>query len=211
MEEKDRFYRLKLIRHRIRHGLILYSLRNLLLRIGLDIGPYYLELEGLDRCTEPSLRDDASLYRFDAVEDKNVIELYETLGWNTKELKATFELPHQCIGLYKGEDLAALMVIQLQHFIIKGKRFDLKENEAYLENMYTYESFRGKNIAPYLRYHSYKILYEMGRPVCYSVTAYFNTSSLNFKKKLNTKHLKLYLHLCFFRRFRKNFLLKTYK
>ena len=211
MDEKERFYRLKLIWHRIRHGLILYSLRNLLLRIGLDIGPYYLELEGMDRCAEPPLRDDASLYQLSDVDDLIVLELYETLGWNTRELKATFELPHRCIGLYRDKDLAAFMVIQLQYFIIKGKRFELKENEAYLENMYTYESFRGKNIAPYLRYQSYNILHDQGRQVCYSVTEYFNRSSLNFKKKLNAKHLKLYLHLGFFRRYRWDILLKTYK
>ena len=87
MEEREKFYRIKLVWHRIRHGLILFSLHNLLLRIGLDIGPYYLELEGLDRCTEPKLRDESSQYHLDEVDDLQVIELYETLGWNTKELK----------------------------------------------------------------------------------------------------------------------------
>ncbi len=211
MDEKDKFYRIKLIWHRIRHGLILYSLHNLLLRIGLDIGPYYLELEGLDRCDEPPLRDDASLYHFSDVDDVKVLELYETLGWSTEELKATFQLPHRCIGLYRDRELAAFMVIQLEYFLIKGKRFELKKNEAYLENMYTYENFRGKNIAPYLRYQSYKLLDQQGRQLCYSVTEYFNKSSLNFKKKLNAKHLKLYLHLGLFRRYRWDILLKTYQ
>jgi hypothetical protein len=28
--------------------------------------------------------------------------------------------------------------------------------------MYTFEAFRGKNLAPYLRYHSYKVLEDKG-------------------------------------------------
>lgn len=210
MKEDKKFYRFKLISHRIRHRLVLHTIRNFLLRFGLDIDPYYIELEGLDRSAVPLLKDNSNLYALREIEYLEFIKLYDILGWNTHELEKSFQRPHQCFGLYKEDDLAAMMVVHLDHFYLKGKRFDLKSNEAYLDNMYTYEDFRGKNIAPYLRYLSYQMLNKQGRDICYSVTQYFNRSSLQFKKKLNVKHLNLYLHLGLFKRYHRTFLLKSY-
>lgn len=211
MKEKEKYYRLKLIRRRIRHKLVLHSIRNFLLRFGIDVDPYYLELEGLDRCDLPHVKDDEKQYALTEIKDSEFIKLYDILGWDTKELEISFQREHQCYGLFRNKELAAMMVAQLDHFFLKGERFDLKNNEAYLDNMYTYESFRGKNLAPYLRYLSYQMLADQGRNVCYSVTQYFNRSSLLFKRKLNAQHISLYLYLGFFKKLRWNFLLKTYR
>lgn len=210
MIEKDKFYKLKLIKRRVRHGLIIYSMRNFLQRFGLDFDPYYIELEGVNRCQPPVIKDDVDLFSLKVIDPKEFLTLYHTLGWNTNKIEESFTRPHKCLGLFRETELTALMVVQLDHFYLKGKRFDLQSNEAFLENMYTYEAFRGKNLAPYLRYLSYKMLEKKGIDVCFSGTEYYNRSSLNFKKKLNVKHLKLYLHLGLFRRFRWNFLLKSY-
>ncbi|MGI9547349.1 MAG: GNAT family N-acetyltransferase [Flavobacteriaceae bacterium] len=210
MIEKDKFYKLKLIKSRFRHGLVLYTVRNFLPRFGLDIDPYYIELEGLDLCGLPTLKDDKDSYTLRNIGDRHFMELYETLGWKTLMLQKSFEGPHQCMGLFRKKELAALMVIRLEYFTLKGKKFELKNNEAFLENMYTYEAFRGRNLAPFLRYRCYQHLRDQGQDVCYSVTQYFNQSSLNFKKKLNAKHLHLYFYLGLFRKFRWNYLLKTY-
>ena len=84
------------------------------------------------------------------------------------------------------------------------------DDEAYLENMYTYENFRGKNLAPYLRYQCYKMLAGEGKNVCYSMTQCFNTSSRKFKAKLGARHRELYLHIGLFKRFRRTVLLRRY-
>jgi hypothetical protein len=76
--------------------------------------------------------------------------------------------------------------------------------------MYTFEAYRGKNLAPYLRYHSYKLLEDQGIDKLYSISAYFNKSSLKFKQKLNAQHLQLLLHVGLFKRFHWNYTLKTY-
>lgn len=72
--------------------------------------------------------------------------------------------------------------------IYEGKRiFRLKEDEAYLNFMYTYNEFRGQNLAPYLRYHCYKMLEKENKLKLYSISEYFNKPAINFKEKLKAK------------------------
>lgn len=208
--EAKRFYKSRLILYRLRHGLVLFSIQNLLTRIGIDIGPFWIEREGLDLCEEPKLRDDASLYQLKYLDIESVFELFELLHWRTDTLRKELPEEYKVVGLYRGNDLAAMMMIRFKEFKCKSKVFPLEENEAYLENMYTYENFRGKNLAPYLRYQCYKILAEEGKTVCYSMTQCFNTSSRKFKAKLGARHQELYLHIGLFKRFGRTFLLRRY-
>jgi GNAT superfamily N-acetyltransferase len=209
--EYKRFYKLFLIVHRVRHGLILHSFFNLLLRVGISVNPYWIDVEGLHLCTEPKMKDDAGLYRTGPIEKKVVIELYETLHWNTSELRDRLESDYQAIGLFRQEELAAFMLMRFQGFYFKGNRISLEPNEAYLENMYTYEDFRGRSLAPYLRYQAYTMLAEEGKTLCYSITQYFNKSSRKFKAKLNAEHSELWLHLGLFGKVKRNFRLKKYR
>jgi hypothetical protein len=71
------------------------------------------------------------------------------------------------------------------------------------------KAFRGKNLAPYLRYKSYDILKKMGRSKIYSVSAFFNSSAVRYKEKLNAKNLKLALYIEIFKKIRWRFNLKT--
>ena len=79
------------------------------------------------------------------------------------------------------------MWINIKERGFKETIIQLKSDEAYLWNMYTMESFRGMNIAPYLRYKSYEVLKGMGRDKLYSISEYFNTPAIKFKLKLNAK------------------------
>lgn len=102
------------------------------------------------------------------------------------------------------------MMIELNDFKYHRKTFHIKENEAYLFHMYTFEAHRGKNLAPYLRYQSYLMLKEMGKDRIYSITQFFNKSSKRFKKKLNSRNLKLYMNIILFKNFHYHLLLKNY-
>lgn len=208
--ETKRFYKYRLILYRIRHGLVLLSIQNLLLRIGIEINPFWIEREGLDLCQEPKLRDNAAHYKLTNLDISHLIENFEKLHWSTDTLLRELPEEYRVVGLKRGNDLAALMMIRFREFKGGSKVFPLQENEAYLENMYTYENFRGKNLAPYLRYQCYKIMAEEGKYICYSLTQCFNTSSLKFKAKLGARHRELYLHIGLFRKFRKTFLLRRY-
>jgi len=196
--EDNRFYKLTLIWDRIRHGLILFSFFNLLLRIGISINPYWIDTEGLHLAEEPDIRDDKSLYRTGPVDQAVVLELYENLHWNMAELKERLASDYHSMGLYR-------------EFTFRGNHIALSQNEAYLENMYTYEDYRGRSVAPYLRYQAYKLLKSEGKTRCLSITQYFNKSSQRFKVKLNAQHSELWLHIALFKKTSWNFRLKKYE
>ena len=210
MKESQKHYKLKLIWYRIKHGLILFSLQNLLFRIGIHVCPYFIDLESKDFADRPFLKDDPNEYSLEEISESEIRRTFQVVGWTTEQLDRSFQQEHKCIGLIKAGEVAAVMTIQLQSYEIRGRRFELKSNEAYLENMYTYEAHRGKNLAPYLRYLSYEILSEIGRDVCYSSTDYLNRSSRRFKQKLGVRHHQLYLYLKLFRLFEHTFRLKSY-
>ena len=88
--------------------------------------------------------------------------------------------------------------------------FPLKDDEAYLFDARTFKVYRGKNLAPYLRYQLYKCLEQLGRTKFFSITLALDTSALNFKKKLKAKPLNLYLYVNLFQRFTWNIPLRSY-
>ena len=117
----------------------------------------------------------------------------------------------RCIGIKHDGEIAAYMWYNLRKCDHEFLSFPLKEDEAYLFDARTFKAYKGKNLAPYLRHQLYKHLGQMGRTKFYSITKAFNTSALNFKKKLKAKPLKLYLYVKLFQRFSWNIPLKSYK
>lgn len=209
---KGRFYRLKWIWNILRNGLFWFGLRNRLAKIGLDFDPYYWELEGLSMANPPEIRGDPDNFNLEYLSLKDIRELSGSIhGINRLLLLEGMENGQKCIGLRRVNDkIAAFMMIETQAFNYKKRIINLKDNEAYLLGMYTFEDFRGMNLAPYLRYKSYKLLMDEGRDRLYSITAYFNKSSLKFKSKLGARHLSLQIYIGFFNKFERNFVLKRY-
>lgn len=126
---------LYLIRDRIRHGLILHSFFNLLIRFGISIKPYWIDEEGLHQSSEPDIRDDKALYHIGPTDPAVVLELYENLHWNIAELKERLTSDYHSIGLFREDALTAFMLMRYQSFTFRGNHISLSENEAYLENM----------------------------------------------------------------------------
>lgn len=208
--EQGRYYRLHLVWYRIRHGLVLMTLLNVLRRTGMVLFPYWIELEGLDRCAEPALKDDPNLYHLEKLETQEIQRLYQLLNWNPDDLRERLNSRYGGIGLYRGDQLAAITMMRFDSFDFQGKRFELGPQEAYLENMYTFERFRGMNLAAYVRYQSYRMLADEGITRCYSITQCFNRSSLKFKAKLNARHLEKWLHIGLFKKYSWNLQIKRY-
>jgi hypothetical protein len=193
------------------NGLLLFGIRNRIARIGIDIRPYYWVQEEIKPCKEPIIKGDSNEYNVRFLESKEIefiaTKVPHLLG---KDLIQGFNNGQKCIGLEHGNNIAAFMFIELNDVSFNKRTFKLKENEAYLLNMWTFHSYRGKNIAPYLRYQSYQILKKQGRVVKYSISEYFNKSTIKFKQKLNSKHHKLFLSVVLFNRFYWNFTIKEY-
>lgn len=212
--ESNRYYRIQLIFKRLRHGMILFSIRNLLSRTGIDIEAYYWVKEGSKAILPPLIKGNLSDYEVKNLsyeETRSALKISSGMQHHLENLKTKFENGQSCIALTHDDKVVAYMFIETKDFILRHKLFKLKENEAYLLNMYTFETFRGQNYAPYLRYKSYQLLKKQGIEHIYSISAYFNKSSIKFKRKLNAINLKLYLSIELFNIFSKTFLLKTFK
>jgi len=197
--------------NKVRYGLVLQVLRNILSRIGLELRPYYWVQEGVTDCGQPAIKGDIADYslEFFGPEDMKIIGTRAD-GYTIEKMLDNLEKGKKCIGLrYKGE-IAAFMWIDFDICNFTPHFIRLKKNEAYLFSMYTMHEFRGKNIAPYLRYKSYERLRKFGKDTFYSVSEYFNNSTLKFKKKLNAKNLKLILYIELFKKLRRSITLRKY-
>jgi hypothetical protein len=127
-----------------------------------------------------------------------------------EELLQRFQDGCLCLGLKHEGKVAAFCWCDPGYFQFKKVKHKLKENEAYLFDIRTFQAYRGKNLAPYLRYQLYKHLTQKGLTHFYSLTMMLNTSSERFKRKLGAKRYKLYVYVCFFNTFYMNIPIKTY-
>ena len=204
-------YRIEWISQIIKHGLFWHGVRNNLAKIGLDFMPYYWVKEAVTPVNPPKIRDEHQDFELSIFGEEEINHIKKTIiGIEQKNLIADLKNGEICIGLKHNNDIAAYMFIKRKPFIFRKRNFNLTSSESYLHSMYTFEAYRGKNLAPYLRYHSYKYLEKENVNTYFSVSEYFNKSTIKFKKKLNSEPVKLYLSLVLFKRWTMNFRLKSF-
>ena len=159
-------------------------------RIGLRIEPFDLFLEGLDRARPPAPPQRAEEYHALFLEHGDMKEIASMPGRDLSEadLRARLDSGQRCLGVKHGERIIAFTWCNLHACTIEKHRlFDLRDDEASLFDAYTIESFRGRDIAPWMRYRCYEEMAKLGRHRCYSVTIIFNTPALRFKTKLGAE------------------------
>ena len=204
-------YRITWLSNIIKHGLFWHGVRNNLAKIGLDFMPYYWVEEATGPITPPKLKGDDTNFRISIFGESEINYIKDTIiGIEQKDLLADLKNGEVCIGLKNNGEIAAYMFIKSKPFTFRKRHFDLKSTESYLHSMYTFEAYRGKNTAPYLRYHSYKYLAKENINTYYSVSEYFNKSTIKFKEKLNSKPINLFLSVLLFKRWNYNFTLRSY-
>jgi hypothetical protein len=195
---------------KFKHGLVLHSVVNQLNRIGIRISPYYWVQEGIN-AEEPAITGEISEYNVGFIDSEELLKTEDNLrSYSPESLLSYFKAGNKCLGLKHKDELASFMFINLKECDFASNKVPMKDDEAYLTFMYTFEAYRGKNLAPYLRYKSYGILREMGRNKIYSISAYFNSAAIRYKEKLNAKNLKLILYIELFKRIKWRVRLRTY-
>ena len=187
-----------------------------LAKIGLEISPYYLVQEGLsdesvlklkpelDPC-QPGFLEPSDMKAISSISDgpSGMIPEDKLMGRLANGCK--------CFGIKHNGEIAAYMWCSLRECTDKSLSFKLKNDESYLFDACTVKAYRGKNLAPYLRYQLYRYLAEIGRTRCYSITTLFNSSSVRFKEKLKARNLRLYLYINLFDKLQWNLLLRDYE
>lgn len=206
-------YYLKHLWQKIRHNSLIRLLFDGFKRIGIEIIPFYLVLEGLFDRTLPHLEKGFEEYDIGYLghKDMKTISFIPIRNISGKKLLNMLKEGSKCFGIKYHGELVAFTWLNLRECTFDGYRFPLKEDEAYLFDAYTIPSFRGKGIAPYIRYQLYKELKKIGIKKLYSISWYFNTPSLKFKLKLNAKCLKLGLFMRLFKKWHYTVALKEYK
>ena len=174
--------------------------------------PFYLVQEGLFDGNGPGIEPRIGPLEVVELERSDVPALAAKSERDHSRADMLEMLSRGCVCLlirYKG-DIAACMWYDLYRCSYPYLEFELSDDEAYLYSARTFDDYRGKALAPFLRQKMYEHLAAMGRTRLYSITLFENTPSIMFKKKLNAKNLKLYLR---FNRLAKNhpsILLKRY-
>jgi len=210
--KRTEFSVLKKIQIKFRYGMALQASSSILSRIGIEITPYYLFQEGINITEIPEIKGDVADYSFELLgpEDMKIIGAINFVKFSEAKLLSLLNAGEKCIAIKHKDEIAAFMWINFTEFSYKSTAVQLKSNEAYLYFMNTMETYKGKNLAPYLRYKSYEILNEMGRDKLYSISDYFNSPAVKFKAKLNSKKLKLIIDILIFKKLHWNFTLKSY-
>lgn len=207
-EKKKSPYSVALIWNLIKHGLFFQGLRHAVAKMGVDIMPYYWVEEEHTRSEKPVIKTDIHFVfkSLNAAEIDSIKTKSDSINQN--KIIQSLADGQECVGLLSNNDVAAYMFVELKDFTFKNHLFKIRENEAYLLNMFTFEEFRGKNLAPYLRYLCYRELENRGIDKKYSISNYFNKSAIRFKEKLNSKPLKLYINIELFKKVQWHFLFK---
>jgi len=179
---------------------------------GLRIFPVYLVLEGLvdndNREFSPDI-DDYSL-EFLGPEDMKEIAMLPDRKIAEEKLLQRLHRGMKCLGIKRREKIIAFTWSRSDEIEIDLKRIPLNPNEAYLFDTYTLAAFRGKGVAPYLRYKMYEALHNLGMNRLFSYSSYFNPAALKFKKKLNAKIIGLYLIIILFKKWCVDFEIKKF-
>ena len=157
MERKQGpFYRIRWFLNIVKHGLFWHGVRNRLARIGLDFMPYYWEVGSID-IEQPQLRDEASNYVLSKFGKEEIAYIQSKIvGIAHKNLLRDLSEGDTCLGLKKDGEICVYTFIKHGPFSFRGRKFDIKPFEGYVHNTYTFEAYRGKNLAPYIRYQCYK-------------------------------------------------------
>ncbi|MDP2653357.1 MAG: GNAT family N-acetyltransferase [Candidatus Omnitrophota bacterium] len=201
------------IRNKFRHGLIFLVMSDYLKKMGIEITPFYWMRETIPDQSpagmETNFRDfDFSFFGPEDIEA--ICKHPERKFYHEEHVTKLFKAGKKCYGAKCNGEIAGFTWIDLEESVTKFHPSKMKSNEAYLFDMYVFKSFRGRNLAPILRYKTYAILKELGRDTCYSVTVCYNTPSIKFKQKLNAQFVFLGLYVNLFKKIRKRWVLKRY-
>src|SRR6266550_844762 len=172
------------------YGVVLRILIDNVSKLGLRIEPYHLFLEGLGSPRAPIVPAAGAGYEIGFLDAGDIREIARMPGRNLSEddLLSRFQKGMLCLGVKQSGAIVAFTWCNLDECAIEKHRlFTLRADEASLFDAYTIESFRGRELAPYMRYRCYEELAKLGRHRCYSVTVVLNTPAVRFKRKLGAQ------------------------
>jgi hypothetical protein len=206
---------LKIIKQRYRESLILNSIYGVLKQKKFEVRLFYLFLKDLLDATDLDIRPKIEPIEIEHLKpsDMKCLAVKAERDFSEDMMLQMLSEGCICIGIKYKDEIVSYGWAKLRKCESKllSFSFELKENEAYAYGIRTLSAFKGKALAPYQRYQTYKYLAQTGRTKIYSIVLFSNIPSIKYHRKLNAKPLKLFLNLKFLNKYNRNFLLKTYQ
>jgi hypothetical protein len=154
--------------------------------------------EKKDGCVAPRITDlEIALLSRD---DMEALESHEESLATAGEYLNRLDRGCLCLAAKINGQIASYSWCDPTRMSYKNRTLRLKANEAYLFDARTYQEFRGKNIAPYIRHKLYGIMKARGVDTFYSITLLSNTASMRFKRKLDSRPTELSLYVGLFKK-----------
>lgn len=178
---------------RVRHGLFLQELLDLLAKRRVVLYPYFITVESHAASLSPAA-DPRFSFRELGPEDAPQIVRITLRPRNVAALCALMSTA-RCIGAFCDGQLAGYSWAEHSCVPVVGTGgqclFELEPNEAYLFDMYVAPQYRGSRLAGLLRREMYQALALSGTSRCYSITLAGNRSSRKFKERLGAQEAEL--------------------
>jgi hypothetical protein len=180
------------MKERLRYGLFRQEVLDRLARLGLIVYPYYLVRE--QAVEEPALDGDAGHVSFAKLGPEHA-PLVAGMACRPQDLQRVQARMGRttCYGVFCGDDLAAYNWAEFTSVsapLTLRKLFPLGDHGAYLFDMYVARAHRGRRLAPWLRYMTYRQIMADGRDELYSATLAYNESSRRFKERLGAVEIE---------------------
>ncbi len=194
---------IKRLTQKIRYNNILRILHDGLIKIGIHLSLFYWVEEGLHLQSSPFEFNEFSDYTVELLKEDelNIIADIPEKPYKIEFLTKRIKEGSGCLLFKKKNKVVGYTWFNLSRCSTFFYDRHLNENEAYLFDAYVLMDFRGKKIAPFVRYQCYKELHKLNKTVLYSISDFFNNQSIKFKEKLNAKFLFLMLYINLFNKF----------
>lgn len=194
---------IKRLTQKIRYNNILRILHDGLVKIGIHLSLYYWVEEGLHLQSSSFEFKEFSDYTVEFLKEDelNIIADIPEKPYKKEILTKRIKDGSGCLLVKKEDKVIGYTWFNLSRCSTIFYNQNLNENEAYLYDAYVLMDFRGKKIAPFVRYQCYKELHKLNKTVLYSISDLLNNQSIRFKQKLNAKFLFLMVYINLFNKF----------
>ena len=204
----------KAIRDRIRYRLVLQSISDMLEWVGITIVPYYTFEESFADKLNQGLNLVTKLAPISAgfLSYPEITKICRSPEGKELEMDREKLLGDdcRCFALKHDGEVVSYMLCNFRQCDSRLVSYPLKEGEVYLTDAYTFNAYRGKNLAAVLEYELYKQLIAMGQKKYHSINVLYNAPGLRFKEKLRAKPAKLCLFVRLFNKLQWNITLRSY-
>lgn len=164
-------------------------------RLGLDIHPYYLIREGA-LIHDMNWPDLAAEFDSSVLTQDDVPAVAALSPWaNLENVQGRFDKGHLCVLLKHEDHIAGYTWADFNEVNDTTCNYVLQPGEAYLYDAFIAPEYRGRALAPYMRFECYKHLRQADRHTFYSLSDYFNKPAIRFKQKLDAEIIRLYLRI----------------